>query len=203
MKRITLAFVLAFITLTLSAQKPIQVKYQGAKPTVADFAWAILSAPVDEDDCIDEMTNAVKQAWIRNRDGLPQEEGVTITIDSKNGFVLYEWKDGQQMQKVEICYWNETDGKHKLIAWNAVSFFDGRYSPGQYDALVFYRYDNTSKKMSLFHNPGFEVEYGTEDGAWISYALPRSGKDITVSYWYENANTKQKVLKWNGSGFGF
>lgn len=41
-----------------------------------------------------------------------------------------------------------------------------------------------------------------QDGAWISYALPRSGKDITVTSWYDDKTT-QRILKWNGHGFSF
>ena len=38
------------------------------------------------------------------------------------------------------------------------------------------------------------------DYAWASYALPRSGKDITVTYW-KDGSKKQKTLKWNGRQF--
>ena len=56
--------------------------------------------------------------------------------------------------------------------------------------------------MEPCYEPGFDVEYGTDDGAWISYALPRSGKDITVTSWYDDKTT-QRILKWNGHGFSF
>lgn len=44
--------------------------------------------------------------------------------------------------------------------------------------------------------------FAPKDGANVTYSLPRSGKDITVTYWYENRKT-QKTLKWNGHGFAF
>ena len=62
---------------------------------------------------------------------------------------------------------------------------------------------NASKEMTYCEAPGFDVEYGTEDGAWVSYALPSVGKDITVTYWYKNDETKQKTLKWDGNKFSF
>lgn len=34
-----------------------------------------------------------------------------------------------------------------------------------------------------------------------SFALPRSGKDITATLWYENGTQQQRILKWNGHGF--
>ena len=36
-----------------------------------------------------------------------------------------------------------------------------------------------------------------------SYALPRTGKDITVTQWDKNGKKTQKTLKWNGSGFSY
>ena len=203
MKRLFLAIISACLTLTLAAQGGIRVNYQGANPTIGDYAWAMLSQEAEEEELegeFDESTGAFKQAWIRLREGLPQEEGVTLTVDQKNGFVLFEDEEDGSLLRIEMCYWNEADGKHKLIAYNVGCYMDGQYSPGQFDGLVFYRYDTSTKEMSFCEAPGFEVEYGTDDGAWASYALPRSGKDITVTYW-KDGSKKQKTLKWNGLQF--
>ena len=127
-------------------------------------------------------------------------EGDKITVDQKNGYAVYESRDGEDLLMVEMCYWNEADQKHKLFAYNVKCYDGGRYSPGQFDGLTFYRYDNATKKMTLCEAPGFEVAHGTEDGAWVSYDLPRSGKDIIYTEWKGNAK-KQKTLKWNGRRF--
>ena len=205
MKKLALAIIFAFYTLAVSAQDAIQVNYTGAKPTISDLAWAFLSVDNGEDELegeSDESFNAIKQAWIRHREGTPQDEHVTLTIDDKNGFVLYEWKYEENMLRIEMCYWNESDQKHKLFAYNVSCFQNDDYSPGQFDGIVFCRYDNAKKELTYCEAPGFEVEYGTDDGAWVSYDLPRSGKDITVNYWHANKKT-QKTLKWNGHGFDF
>ena len=205
MKKLALAIIFAFYTLAVSAQDAIQVNYTGAKPAISDFARAFLSVDNGEDELegeADESFNAIKQAWIRHREGTPQDEHVTLTIDDKNGFVLYEWKYEENMLRIEMCYWNESDQKHKLFAYNVSCFQNDDYSPGQFDGIVFCRYDNAKKELTYCEAPGFEVEYGTDDGAWVSYDLPRSGKDITVNYWHANKKT-QKTLKWNGHGFGF
>ena len=205
MKKLVLAIVFAFCTLAVSAQDAIQVNYTGAKPTISDFAWAFLSVDNGEDELegeADESFNAIKQAWIRHREGTPQDEHETLSIDEKNGFVLYEWKYEENMLRIEMCYWNESDQKHKMFAYNVSCFQNDKYSPGQFDGLVFCRYDNAKRELTYCEAPGFEVEYGTEDGDWVSYDLPRSGKDITVNYWHANKKT-QKTLKWNGHGFGF
>ena len=205
MKRISLAIFFVCCALAVAAQDAIRVNYQGANPTISDFVSAFLSSRDndDEEDCLDESFNAVKQTWIQHSNGLPLDEGETLTVDKKNGYVLYESKYEKELLKIEMCYWNEADGKHKLFAYNVASFTNGKYSPGQFDGLIFYRYNNATKKMTYCDAPGFDVEYGTDDGAWISYALPRTGKDITVTSWYENGKTKQKTLKWNKSRFSY
>ena len=102
-----------------------------------------------------------------------------------------------------MCYWNEADQKHKLFAYNVGCYQNGKYSAGQFDGLTFYRYNNATKKMAVTFETGFDVEYGTDDGCWASYALPRTGKDIIVTYWKNNAKKQQKTLKWQGSKFSF
>jgi len=52
--------------------------------------------------------------------------------------------------------------------------------------------------MSIIDTPGFEVEYGD-----ISYALLRTGKDITVTRWDKNGKKTENTLKWNGSRFSY
>ena len=205
MKKLVLAIIIAFCTLAASAQDAIQVNYTGAKPTISDLAWAFLSVDNGEDELegeADESFNAIKQAWIHHRNGTPQDEHETLTVDDKNGFVLYEWKDEENTLRIEMCYWNDSDQKHKIFAYNVSCFQDGKYSPGQFDGLVFCRYDNAKRELTYCEAPGFEVEYSTDDGAWVSYDLPRSGKDITVNYWHKSGK-RQKTLKWNGHGFNF
>lgn len=206
MKKLSLAIIFACFTLALSAQDAIRVNYQGAKPTISDFVWAFLSSSDDDDEeegCVDESLNAVKQAWIQHRKGLPLDEDETLTIDQKNGYVVYESRYEEHLLKIEMCYWNESDQKHKLFAYNVTCFTNGKYSPGQFDGLLFYRYNNATKKMTYYDAPGFDMKYGTEDGDYISHALPRVGKDITVTTWYKNGKKKQKTLKWNGHRFSY
>jgi hypothetical protein len=200
MKRIILAAIFACSVLTLAAQEGIKVKSRGGKPTISDFAWAYLSSFSDEDEDCNESVNALKQAWISKRDGVPLEEGETLTIDRKNGFVLYESWHEESLLRIEMCYWNEADKKHKLFACCIGGFFDGKYNPGQYDDLVFFRYDNTSKRMVAWEDVGFEVEYSVDGGAYVSYDLPREGKDIVVTKWYDDG-PQRKTLKWDGRRF--
>ncbi len=207
MKKALLAIVFACCALTLAAQDGFKVNYKGDRPTISDFAWTYLSAMTDdefaEEGEVDESFNAIYEAWVKHRDGKKLNPGETLMIDSKNGFVLYESKIEDDVLRIEMCYWNESDGKHKLFACG-VYYFDGdKYSAGQFDGLTFYRYDNAAKTMIYADDIGFDVEYSTEDGAWVTYDLPRSGKNITVTYWYDNGTKKQKTLQFDGRRFSF
>ena len=201
MKKVTLAIILLCCTLSLAAQNAIRVNYKSEKPSISDFAWAYLSIEDDEEECcVDESTNALKQAWIRHRKGLPQQKNEKLTIDNKNGYILYESRYEGHVQKIEMCYWNEADGKHKLFAYNVGCYQNGTYSPGQFDGLTFYRYNNATKQMTPCGDVGFEVAYGTDDGAYVSYSLPQTGKNIVQTTWYKTGK-KQDILKWNGRKF--
>ena len=208
MKRNSVTIIFALCVLALAAQNSIKVNYRGSKPTISDFAWAFVSDYVydeNEDDCFDEVKGSVKQALMKHRKGQPLNEGETLTIDEKNGYIVYEhrseYESIEDVGRVEMCYWNEADGKHKLFDYNVALFQNGKYSPGQFDGIQFLRYNNATKKMTSCELPGFSSALITEDGAYISYSLPRSGKDIIVTLWYDNGKKKQKTLKWTGRKF--
>ena len=189
--------------LAVAAQEEgFRVNYLGATPNIKDFACAYLASLfVDVEECDLEGLGlyADLQESIKRQDkGLPLEDNTTLTIDLKNGFLVYERKQDEYLMRIEMCYWNEADGKHKLFACNRWSFENGKPMMGQFDVLSFYRYDNATKKMSWCETPGFDVEYLNK-----SYALPRTGKDITVTTWDKNGKKTQKTLKWNGHGFSY
>jgi hypothetical protein len=150
--------------------------------------------------------NGIRNAWERHRKKQKQHEGVTFTLDVRNGFAVYEYKylEGacEFMTRVEMCFWNEADGKHRIFAYNHGFYRDGKYYPGQYDGLTFMRYDNATKTMKYHSDPGIQAVYDSKSpSVECSFALPRSGKDIIVTFWKENGQKTQKTLKWNGHGF--
>lgn len=207
MKRLSLAIILACCTLVLAAQESIRVNYKGASPTISDLAWAFLSDYVydENEDVLDEARSGAKYVWTLYRKGKPLPEHATITVDQRNGYACYESKDEDWLVRIEMCYWNEADKKHKLFAYNVTCFDNGKCSPGQFDGLEFYRYTNATKTMVPCDDPGFNTRYGTDDGdgvAYISYDLPRTGKDIIENIWYESGK-QQNILKWNGRRFSY
>ena len=200
MKRLSLAIILACFTLTLAAQDAIRVNYQGAKPTIVDLAWAYVTSIHDDEEegecqCSKEATGWVENALNNYRKGLPQEEWITLTVDKKNGYICCESRQDTYLARAEMCYWNEADGKHKLFAYSSWVLDNGKPVGGQFDGMTFYRYNNATKTMTMCETPGFVVEY------LDAYALPRSGKDITVTKWLKNGKTQKYTLKWNGRKF--
>ena len=194
-----MAIMLALWTLGVWAQNgKIEVKFLGSYPDIIDFAWAYAThTEGNEDTELDESTAALQQALERYRTGREQQEDFTITVDKKAGYILVESKHDGFISKWEMCYWNMADKKHKLFAVCIEMSENGkRMNPGQFDCLNFYRYDNATRKMTAY-DAGVEVDYFN-----ISYGLPRTGKDITVTHWSENGREKwQTTLKWNGNGF--
>ena len=146
MKRLPLALFFVCCTLVIAAQEDgFRVNYQGAKPTIKDFALAYIASLISEaEECDEEgmsLYENLQDAIKCQAKGLPLEANRTLTIDQKNGFLVYEHKYIDYLGRIEMCYWNEADGKHKLFACNRWSFENGKPMMGQYDYLGFYRYD--------------------------------------------------------------
>ena len=201
MKRIVSAIILSCLTLSLMAQDGIKVSFKGSTPTVVDFAWAAFPSLnyEDEDESGDRPWRALENAMKRYREGLPQEAGETLTIDSKNGYIMFERvgeEYGDVIFRLEVCYWNESDGKHKLIIFNDLaSTSEGRSCVTETSGIYFFRYNNATKRMVACDAPGFEIDYR------CIYELPRKGKDIICTLWNDDGTTKRMTLKWDGKRF--
>ena len=196
MKRLSFTIMLALCTLGVWAQEAIKVNFEGANPNIFDLAWSYLL----EYDCNSEdyeATNGIRDAMERYLQKENQDDGVTLIVDKKAGFISYERLEHGHAQLIEMCFWNEADKKHKLFAFSNWSYFNGHPVQGQFDALAFYRYDNATRTMEYILTPGFDVVY--EPG--VTYSLPRVGKDIKENKWDDNLMKTQKTLKWNGHGF--
>ena len=204
MKKIFLLVAFAAMTITASAQNSFELRFLGTYPDIIDFAWSYVTADDangdnidgEEECCTNESLNAVEQALEAYRTGEPMSEDDTLIVDRKAGYIRYEYKQDDYAVVSEMCYWNESDRKHKLFACKIELFTNGkRLAPGQFDCLEFYRYDPATRKMSPV-DVGIEVEYFN-----ISYALPRTGKDITVTRWDNQGRATKSTFKWNGRRF--
>ena len=175
----------------------ISVKFQGASPNILDFAWAYFCQDNgDEEEDYSEAMSGIRVALDRFKNDENQNDDVTLTVDRMNGFLSYEfWHQGNQ-QIIEMCYWNEADKQHKLVAISRWNYFNSLPSRGQFDGITFLRYNNATKQMTYCQTPGFEVVYEVN----TTYSLPRTGKNIMMNTWDEGLKT-QTPLKWNGHGF--
>ena len=176
-----------------------RVNCQGENPGISDFAGSYLAYMIDtDDDCMEGVIlyRNLHQAMKRQAKGLTLADGETLTIDERNGYLIYEKNEDGYLNRLEMCFWNEADGKHKLFAENRWAFSSGKPIIGQFDGLSFYRYDNDTKMMAPFYMRGLDVRSGTR-----TYTLPRTGKDIVVTIWNDNGTTSQETLKWDGHGF--
>ena len=176
-----------------------RVSYQGEKPGISDFAGSYLTDMIDsDDDCMEGVMlyRDLHQAMKRQAKGLPLADGETLTVDSRNGYLIYEKSEDGYLNRIEMCFWNEADGKHKLFAENRWAFSSGKPIIGQYDGLSFYRYDNATKMMTPYYMSGLDVGTGTR-----TYTLPRTGKDIVATIWNDNGTTSQTTLRWDGQKF--
>ena len=195
MKKLLLAMLFACFTLALTAQD-IRVYYKGAKPTISDFVQEFVTDEQCEEEFSENPVRAVRRAWEQRSAGLPLDEGVKLTVDERNGYVLYEYRYEDLIIRMEMCFWNEADGKHKLFAYNNLATTrNGKPTVTETCGMTFMRYNNATKKLSYCAPPGFEVDFSA------IYTLPRKGKDIIVTKWDENGNKWERTLKWNGRKF--
>lgn len=197
------------------------VTYTGNAPKITDFLVAFLNQ-----DETSEVLGSLYNAWQHYLLGEPQEPCIQFMIDEKNGYLRYtynsEWcsdyddYDFNELFYYEMCYWNCSDGKHKIIADNIVSLTDGMYYSGQYSGTMFYIYDNATHKLYSADDEllGSSVqpiidETDCETGEPMTkydetiavYHLPQQGKDITVDLYH---GTKKKTgirLVWDGMRF--
>ena len=203
MKKAVSVIIFTCLALSLMAQNGIKVNYKGSRPTITDFVWAAFPALnyEGEEETGDRPWKALENAMKLHSKGLPLEKGETLTIDSKNGYILYERsgdEDADYIFRLEVCFWNESDGKHKLIAFNDLaSYTEGKPCITERSDFRFFRYNNATKRMEGCDPPGFEIEY---DGI---YELPRVGKDIIYIKYHNDGTTERRVLKWNGRRFAF
>ena len=204
-KTVLFVMILVCCTMTVAAQD-IRVTFKGAQPTISDLITAYLAPTYGEDGEEEESMNGIRYAWECHCKGQPQREGVTFTVDQKNGFACYQYREVEEgsefIARIEMCYWNEADQKHKLFAYNYMCYEDGRYSPGQYDGLTFCRYDNATKTMRYTSDPGVDAAISScAPSVMCSFSLPRTGKDIIMTHWLPNDQKTTQTLKWNGHGF--
>ena len=105
MKRLSLAIIFACCMLAVAAQEGFRVDYQGTRPTIKDFALAYITSLISEaEECDEEgmsLYENLQDAIKCQAKGLPLEANRTLTIDQKNGFLVYEHKYIEHLGRIE------------------------------------------------------------------------------------------------------
>lgn len=210
MKRTLSAIALLLTMLSMMAQDDaVRVDFQGKQPTISDFLQAYLNTIGDINevcDCCAEglvIYDNLRVAALYQDAGIELEKNETLIIDKRNGYLLYEQRHDEFTSRIEMCFWNENDGKHKLFACVRESYMNGKYVCGQFDNREFYRYTNATRTMRQCSSEdiGIDAAFGLLENSFATLNLPRKGKDIIVKWWQSEEMVLEKTLKWNGRSF--
>lgn len=190
-----------------------EVNFSGQKPGIADFVTAWIGEPEDM------LAGLMYDMWQKYLKHKPQDKNCKLTVDAKNGYVRFErfYPDDQEgftpgsKIVIEMCYWNCSDNKYKIIA-HSVSWFVGDEAELSDMSGIFFGIYNNAKRAFVTTN-GCEslgmddmVKYdqgGGREGYLpiVTYYLPRVGKDITAVIHNHPEGRKEIIIKWNGMKF--
>lgn len=177
----------------------IPVKFEGEKPTIKDFLTALLSQ-----DEVGEGFAGMMDAWEFYRNGMKLMPGDDLIVDTQNGYIGYESIEDETDRLVnECCMWNFTDPNRILVALSHSYFRNGKAIMGQYSGVQFYIFDKNTNIMTFAYavDLGAEMDDIPEDAKGVAYALPRTGKSIVYTIYFEDKEKMEKRITWNGSKF--
>lgn len=158
------------------------VKYAGAKPGIADFVTAWIGEEPE-----DELNGTMYEIWQKHLNNKPFDKNQKVTVDAKNGYVCFEIgdsDDGGSKTIVEMCYWNCSDGKHKVIGHSVQQFYGGKAIQSEFGGIYFGIYNNDTHKFVYSNGSNLgvdDVKTGMEN---ISYYGDGNG-----AYFFENSET--------------
>lgn len=141
----------------------VTVKYQGQKPIINDFINAYFG-----EESEDELNGYLSDLWHRYLKNEPLDETEKVTLDSKNGFASFEKvyppdeysPEGNRIL-VEMCYWNSSDGNHKIFAESVQMFQGNRAIETEYSGVTFGIYNNATHKMTYAYREGMGIDIKT------------------------------------------
>ena len=174
------------------------VKYQGQKPIINDFVNAYFGEEPE-----DELTGYLSDLWHRYLKNEPLDKNEKVTLDTKNGFASFEKvyppdEDDPEGSKilVEMCYWNSSDGNHKVFAESVQMFHGDRAVETEFSGVSFGIYNNTTHKMTYVYldDMGARVTTGMEN---LSVSEEK-GEYFLVNYETEERKpiTEEQYNKW-------
>ena len=121
------------------------VNYTGQKPVITDFVTAILSQSNGEGVFVEIADN-----WKKYQKGETLPKGKSFTVDTKNGYIRYDAiYSKEESVYVEFCFWNSTDGKHKIVASNFVLLLNGKPTDNRTNRTIILPIRQCDKKNDI------------------------------------------------------
>ena len=201
MKKVSIIMLLVLFSGTLYAQET----YKYVFLEDLDKQWA--TKPINNviNGSLGIMLERFDQTWptwmvgaVRNtmekgldREVLDAETSLTVTIDTKNGFVGVG-DGGTDGEYMSACYWNRSNG-HKLLA-----VLVGKPTDPCIEVLCTYDYD--PQKKTLTPEPDILKGYRWgERGDYVQVFchLPKKGKNVLVDEW-GNDGPVRHTFTWDG-----
>lgn len=177
----------------------IVVKFKGRQPNIKDFVSARFSDDEDFGECLSDIASS----WSLYLQGKPLVDGYSFIVDTANAFMCFDRKYTEQDRKqMEMCYWNCSDGIHKLVAENIEAYDKGRQVETECTGWQFFMYDVRTHRMKPVGGDelGFVIDFPQGNDHTVSIALPRQGKTAAITC-HTPSGKITKRLTWNGSKF--
>lgn len=175
------------------------VKFKGKSPNIKDF----VSARFSDGEGLGECLGDIASSWEQYLQGKPLDKGCTFVVDTANGFMRFDRKyTGLDRKQMEMCYWNCSDGNHKLVAENIEAYANGRQIDTECTGWQFFMYDINTHRMKPVGGDdlGFVYDFPLGNSNTVSIALPRQGKTVVLTC-HTPSGKITKRLTWNGSKF--
>ena len=204
---ITLLFLL-FSCSALYAQEPyprealVESEYgtidKNQKVNIITFVTAM-----EDEEEHPEFLGDFYDAWQNYLHGRKLKNNETLVVDVKNGYMHYEQDyddvDGPGWKGIkEECYWNCSDGRHRLICENVMFLHDGKPSEGQYDGIQFVLYDSDTRQLNRI----WDMQILGVDDTWgydTSYSTDPQTNTAKVKDWQtgeQKTITMEEFNKW-------
>ena len=177
----------------------ISVKFKGRSPNIKDFVSARFSDGEDLGECLSDIASS----WNLYLQGKPLDNGCSFVVDTANGFMRFDERyTDQDRKQMEMCYWNYSDGKHKLVAENIEAYDNGRQINTECTGWQFFMYDTNTHRMRPVGDDelGFVYDFPQGNSNTVSISLPRQGKTIVLTCHTPSGKITRR-LTWNGSKF--
>lgn len=164
------------------ASTPVPIK-PGDKPDIAAFALPLAQTFDDLGHCVPGLESG-------------EEDGASVSIDSKNGFAVCESGDGHLS---EFAYWRRKNG-HFLVGM-AVTWNDISWEGDEMKNLVhFYDFDPKAAEPALKPEESLTRAINAFHDKDYFIHLPRSGTHLVLQQ-FEGAGGATHYLAWDGERF--